>query len=108
MSKRDIFKYMWYVIRTTKISDKSVALKLAWAKSREKQEGLLDSYKGYKLKTNGLTGQKYHFRRNGDLYTCYRENGVIKILATQVYYTRLNNRLDARGRDKGHSRYRWA
>ena len=57
MSKSDIFKYMWYVIRTTKISDKSVALKLAWAKSREKQEGLLDNYKGYKLKTNGLTGQ---------------------------------------------------
>jgi hypothetical protein len=107
LDRSKVFKYMWHVIRTTRVS-KSVALQLAWAKTREKQEGLLDEWQGKKLKTNGLTGQKYHFRKNGDLYTCYRENGTIKITTTQAYYTRINNRLDARGRDRGASRYRWA
>ncbi len=113
MNRSDIFKYMWYVIRTTRVS-KSIALKLAWQKAKqkadksEKPQGLLATYQGQKLKTNGLTGLRYHFRKNGNLYTAYRMGDTIKITTAQAYRTLQNNRIDARGKDKGHSRYRWA
>tara|TARA_R110002012_G_scaffold28141_3_gene89067 strand:+ start:233 stop:622 length:390 start_codon:yes stop_codon:yes gene_type:complete len=113
LDKSKIFHYMWHVIRTTRVS-KSVALKLAWQKARqksdksEKPQGLLATYQGKKLKVNGLTGLRYHFRRNGNLYTAYRMGDTIKITTAQAYRTLQNNRLDARGKDKGHSRYRWA
>ena len=94
---------------------KSVALKLAWHKERqksdksEKPQGLLSTYQGQKLKTNGLTGMRYHFRKNGNLYTAYRKSdGSISITTAEAYRTLQNNRIDARGEDKGHSRYNWA
>ena len=113
MNRSDIFRYMWYVIRTTRVN-KSTALKLAWQKAKQKSDksekiGVLDSYRGQKLKTNGLTGLRYHFRKNGNLYTAYRKaDGSISITTAEAYRTLQNNRIDARGKDKGGSRYRWA
>lgn len=113
LDKSKIFHHMWHIIRTTRVS-KSIALKLAWHKARqksdksEKPQGLLATYQGQKLKVNGLTGLRYHFRRNGNLYTAYRMGNTIKITTAQAYRTLQNNRIDARGKDKGHSRYRWA
>ena len=71
--------------------------------------GILEIYKGYKLKTNGLTGERYHFRRNGTLYTAYKKSdGSTLVKATpEVFRTRINARLNAKGKDKGHSRYKW-
>lgn len=113
MNRSDIFKYMWYVIRTTRVN-KSIALKLAWQKAKQKADksekvGVLDSYRGQKLKINGLTGLRYHFRKNGNLYTAYRKiDGTISITTAEAYRTLQNNRIDARGKNKGGSRYRWA
>ena len=115
LDKSAIFTEMWAIIRTTGWS-KSKALRLAWWLMKEgrlsdksEKVGVLDSYRGQKLKTNALTGLRYHFRKNGNLYTAHRKaDGSVSITTAEAYRTLQNNRIDARGKDKGGSRYRWA